>query len=807
MRRNSSKRLRRLAAGLLFLPAAARATDINYVQPAAMDQPRIHAYLSLTPGGEPQSFEDSFNIEAFFDTGASGVLLSNNTAAYLGVTPATHFNPVTGQTEEVAFHDVGVVGGDVFGVSTPVYFGLAPYHPDTDVDNLSTFRTVYNQTFGPIRTQIGPPADETDPMAALLGDLDVFGVPLMQGKVVVMDPRPVNSLLDTIRTYVYNPNTPFNSATEDSNPGIPTTSRHVKLSYADFARFTSTTPQGATGPTLAANPFIGPNPLLQLEPNPPQDNTPGVKVSYNGRSATGSWLLDTGAAASMISETQAQLLGITYDPATEGSDNPTLLGVPLDEQFTLTIGGIGGTKKVAGFFLDSLLLRTEEGNAADDDDPNHFRFLKAPVLVTDITVEDPDTHQLITLDGIFGVNYLVASAKITEVEGSFPSFDAVSTSPFSWAVFDQPNGRLGLELDSGATEKHSLYWAPYFLNTWLGLPWSMFTGPMFMDAKGNALHYKDGDLVNFTDDAEDGNVDLYLDVAPESILVHNSTLDYTFSTQTDARIVGPGSLIKRGAASLTMQTANTYRGLTEVAEGTLILAAPQDIGPVYVHAAGRLVMQTDQRFQALHIVDGKAAMDPGNMVLIVDDLTIDGAGQLDLANNSAVIHATHDTRDQLLADLHKLARTGRAHDANLWQGPGLASSSAAQNPFKGLAVVLNDKGDGTPIRTDFLGESVGIDDVIVFYTWTGDFNLDGTINLNDYFLIDSNYLAQTPTSKLTYAQGDINYDGIINLNDYFLIDSAYLAQSGGPQAMVLIPEPASLSLLAAAFLLLPRRRR
>src|ERR1041385_6304222 len=107
----------------------------------------------------------------------------------------------------------------------------------------------------------------------------------MQNKVVVFDPKPVNSFLDTMRTYIYNPGTPFSPNEADTNPGIPNVSRHVKLSFGDFSRFTDVTPAGAPGPTLANNPFIGPNPVLALDPKAPADNTPGITITYSGKAS------------------------------------------------------------------------------------------------------------------------------------------------------------------------------------------------------------------------------------------------------------------------------------------------------------------------------------------------------------------------------------------------------------------------------------------------------------------------------------------------------------------------------------------
>jgi autotransporter-associated beta strand protein len=581
-----------LLASAVLRGSPARAVDITGVFPAAMDQPMINCYFSLTPNGTPLWNPDGdpewgltyFNVAAFFDTGASGILLSQETADYLSI-PQSYYGG-----QPVVYEDVGVGGSEQFYVSQPLYLSLAGV-PTDDLDNFSTYQTVYNQKFGPVRTQINQqPAD--------LFAFDVVGVPAMAGKVVVMDPKPLDSILsfDGIHTYVYNPGAAYRPATADTDPGIPATSHHLRLSYASFDSFTQVMPAGAEGPTLAQNPFIGPNPVAALYGGPP-DDTSGVTVSYNGLNATGSFLFDTGAAASMISTSLAEQLHIRYKNGSPSSGilelfdplQPGWTGT-IPNQFTLELGGIGGSATAAGFYLDDMLLRTLEGDPNDDLDPNHINFRGVPVLVFDITVQNPITQQSLTLDGIFGMNNLVASAT-ADLFGDF------AEGKFNWIVFDQPNGILGLDVKSpvaswtGAANPASSLWsnasnwngqapaAGYSLTFGLTTPTSVnnsndfaagtqfagitFEGTAAFNLQGNRIELT-GPVVNYSSQTQTIGLD--------------ATLSGTRTFMADAADIvvtghldGVGGLVKTGASRLILKAANTYAGDTTISEGTLIL--------------------------------------------------------------------------------------------------------------------------------------------------------------------------------------------------------------------------------------------
>src|SRR5688572_1687388 len=167
----------------LVVGANALATDIEGVQPASLDQPRVNVLLRREPKGKPlatgvKDAKDAigrvFNVEAFLDTGASGFVLSANTAKALGIRHET-IGRVQG-ADPVVFEDVGVGGTDEFHVSEPLHAMLAPYHPNTDTDDVEALDD-YRTPVGPLRAQIGPiGAGGMGIMEMVLGNLDIVGM-------------------------------------------------------------------------------------------------------------------------------------------------------------------------------------------------------------------------------------------------------------------------------------------------------------------------------------------------------------------------------------------------------------------------------------------------------------------------------------------------------------------------------------------------------------------------------------------------------------------------------------------------------
>jgi hypothetical protein len=439
------------AIGLLWVLAAGRvqARDIPGVLPTSIGLPEVNVVLRPIAGAGPYTGQDSFgdgltNLRMIYDTGASGVILFDGPAQALAIPVAQFLG------SDVLFTDVGVGGSTTFMVSDPVHMSLGNFTQDPP--DPYTVDDAYPRQTADLRLQLGPPGSA----ALFIADftqLGIAGMPAMSGRVSVINPKLAEvsffelTPADTIHTYVYDPAVP-----PETGPGIPTADLHIELSLKSFDRFTQTTPAGATGPALNANPFIGPDPLAALEGVfPLPDTPPGITVRLDANQATGTFLLDTGNQTTSISSAMALTLGVRYwapgDPGYDPAVPATLVkdadGSLVANQFTVTLSGIGGTTTIAGFYLDSLLVRTLEGDPLVDSDPNHLNFVSAPVFVQDIELIDPVTMDSFIFDGILGTNYLFGSGDLSALAGFDVPF---RPGPFEWLVldFDPSSPTLGL---------------------------------------------------------------------------------------------------------------------------------------------------------------------------------------------------------------------------------------------------------------------------------------------------------------------------------------------------------------------------
>ncbi|HVT91163.1 MAG TPA: autotransporter-associated beta strand repeat-containing protein [Tepidisphaeraceae bacterium] len=764
-----------------------RAEDIEGPQPAALDQPQINAALTVGgPAGAGNVLVADFgfgittiNITAYLDTGASGVLISSDTADALNLAHDTY----NGQT--IVYSDVGVAGSDNFHVSQPIYVNLAPFTPSTDGENIAS----YTQAFGPLRTQIGP-LNQTDPN---LAGLDVLGTPVMHNKVVVIDPRPANTFVDTSRVTLYDPG--------DSN--IPTVGRHILMTKTDFSQFTQVSPDGAPGPSQAPNPIIGRDPTK----SPQAGDPPGVTVSLGSLSASGNFLFDTGAAASMISTSIASSLHVRYVAGTKDTENPQLElfdpghpgnpGTYIAGQFTLPIGGIGGSTTIAGFYLDNLMLPTQEGLSNPN---NNINFRDAPVLVSDISVVNPSNHSTLTLDGVFGMNLIEPSAFVVQAPGDFfPTIGALTPSAFNYITYqqdyDSTHSMLGLDINPNPPVANPLDWVPFESTEWnrTDINWIDISDPNFFAA------YQDGRAVVFNDSPVLTDVfTIYISdaVSPSDVQIIANGNGLTFLA--GAGITGTCGLTKSGTKTATFFNSNSYTGLTDIQQGTLAFNARQNIGAVLVRAGGHLVMRTSQTFAGLNMDGGDAVLTAGgNKVLVLSTLLVSGNGKLDINDNKMILDSTAMSK----SDLRDMLRAGYNNGA--WNGIGLTSSSDAASSIRDSIGFIDNR---ILHLTQFGGETVTDDALLVKSTYAGDANMDGMVDLMDVYSLALNW--QTIDSY--WYEGDFNYDGSVDARDLTILAHNWQAGVGNPLPgdslspilnsfglpPTAVPEPAALGTIA-----------
>ena len=238
-----------------------------------------------------------------------------------------------------------------------------------------------------------------------------------------------------------------------------------------------------------------------------------------------------------------------------------------------------------------------------------------------------------------------------------------------------------------------------------------------------------------------------------------------------------GSVTKNGAGTLTLNAANSYVGGTTVNGGTLLLSTSAALP-----AAGSLTLNGGgvQLAAAAPIPAGQSSN-----VLIVPQLAFQGAvtgsgsmvptAQLDLTNNDALVHGGYT-----LPEVRSLLQAG--YHNGTWNGNGITASTTASYAGQGLAYTTGAVWLALHPGSQFAGQNVNSNDILIKYTWQGDTTLKGYIDATDFAQLDAAYLKHIYNGGITQAtwfQGDFNYDGMIDANDFAILDAAYTASKGG----------------------------
>jgi len=183
---------------------------------------------------------------------------------------------------------------------------------------------------------------------------------------------------------------------------------------------------------------------------------------------------------------------------------------------------------------------------------------------------------------------------------------------------------------------------------------------------------------------------------------------------------------------------------------------------------------TDQHLRDLELRNNAtASMASGRHLLYVDSLALDPGARLDLADGRMIV-----TGGASVGNFNGSSYTGitgllaSARNGGAWNGNGIGTSQNTANNYAALGIVSAD----IVLRNQptWGGVTPPGSAVLVAYTYGGDANLDGKINVDDYIKIDSGIA----TGLSGWSNGDFNYDGKVNIDDYTVIDGNIGIQGG-----------------------------
>jgi uncharacterized protein YjbI with pentapeptide repeats len=277
-----------------------------------------------------------------------------------------------------------------------------------------------------------------------------------------------------------------------------------------------------------------------------------------------------------------------------------------------------------------------------------------------------------------------------------------------------------------------------------------------------------------------------------------STITMDVSSGQAAINVTAGSHVISAPLTLNKDTTIT----SSAGAGVAITGAVSASGRTITKAGAGWVQFENVRATGLNVTAGSAKISPkpaanslsGTSVL--QSLSIAAGASLDLTNNSLVIDYP-GTAGFLATETRQSLADGRLVSTSSTSTRRLGY---ADNAITGLAV--------------FSGQSVDPSSMLIKFTYAGDANLDGQVDIADLGSLATNW-----QQSAVWTGGDFNYDGMVNVADLGLLATNWQAGVSAPMGPSLadalaqfhlptsVPEPAAMALLAFALAHFVRPRR
>lgn len=246
---------------------------------------------------------------------------------------------------------------------------------------------------------------------------------------------------------------------------------------------------------------------------------------------------------------------------------------------------------------------------------------------------------------------------------------------------------------------------------------------------------------------------------------------------------------------------------------TVTLDAPITVGTLQFDSASRYTLQGSTLTVQTSSGNGVIALTQGSHIItaplrLASDTTLSGPGTLKVASLAIDSGKSLDMTDRALvvdytggsprATLE--AQVGTGFNAGSQNGPGIRTSLGTSNRRLGIAEANETALFGSP----FGGQTLDATTVLLRYTVTGDADLSGTTNIDDFGRLAANF-----NLPGRWALGDFDYSGTVNIDDFGLL-AANFNQSlpaGAVGSRGVVPEPTVCGLLLLAGTAQARRRR
>jgi autotransporter-associated beta strand protein len=287
-------------------------------------------------------------------------------------------------------------------------------------------------------------------------------------------------------------------------------------------------------------------------------------------------------------------------------------------------------------------------------------------------------------------------------------------------------------------------------------------------------------------------------VSPERVYVTNNGIPSGGAIRSLGGATGLAAVDMFGSGTIAVDSgALTVAGAIATRFGTPALTKT---GPGELRAE-RIQVAT------LTVNAGTASVTPGRSALKtsrLSALTVATGARLDLGDNDLVIdYAAADPTPAVAA------RIASGFAGGTWDGDGIVTSEG-DDALLGLGYARSSD-VFTTFPATFSGQTVDSTALLLRFTFFGDANLDGTVNLQDFNRLAANFGA----SGKVWSQGDFNYDGLVNLADFNRLAANFGLAAAGPHVTpedwaalaAAVPEPGAGALAMIGALLLRRVRR